>query len=101
MFVKLVVFVGLYIVLLLIVSKFFVIGIVYLILNRLSVKYFFLMMIKMYFIVKFRNYVVKFFMNLLICKSCYCNIEIVYIYIFKYICCISKYNMCCLFVFIS
>lgn len=43
------------------------------------------MTIKMHFIVKSRNYVVKSFMNLLICKSCYCNIETVHIHTSKYI----------------
>lgn len=101
LFVKLVVLVGLYIVLSLIASKLFVIGIAHLILNRSSVKHFSLMTIKMHFIVKSRNYVVKSFMNLLICKSCYCNIETVHIHTSKYIRRICKYNTCCSLVLIS
>lgn len=85
LFVKWVVLVGLWFVLSLIASKLFVIGIAHLILNRSSVKHFSLMTIKMHFIVKSRNYVVKSFMNLLICKSCYCNIETVHIHTSKYI----------------
>lgn len=60
LFVKLVVLVGLWFVLSLIASKLFVIGIAHLILNRSSVKHYSLMTIKMHFIVKSRNYVVKF-----------------------------------------
>lgn len=59
------------------------------------------MTIKMHFIVKSRNYVVKSFMNLLICKSCYCNIETVHIHTSKYIRRICKYNTCCSLVLIS
>lgn len=99
--VKLVVLVGLWFVLSLIASKLFVIGIAHLILDRSSVKHFSLMTIKMHFIVKSRNYVIKSFMNLLICKSCYCNIETVHIHTSKYIRRICKYNTCCSLVLIS